>query len=76
MIDFKQKNSKYEVSTQRQKGVYNSGIFLLHNHSPIIIYLNYKLRLQFDNAALVVDQNNYATNIVNAYIVYDLDTWP
>ena len=25
---------------------------------------------------LVVEQNNNATKIVNAYIVYELDTWP
>ena len=32
--------------------------------------------MQFNNAPLVVEQNNYAGNIVNAYIVYDLDNWP
>ena len=25
---------------------------------------------------LAVKQNNYATKIVNAYIVYDLNAWP
>ena len=25
---------------------------------------------------LFVEQNNFATKIVNAYIVYDLDGWP
>ena len=32
--------------------------------------------MQFDNSNLVVEQNNYATKIVNVYIVYDLDTGP
>ena len=31
---------------------------------------------KFDRDPLAEEQNNYATNIVNAYIVYDLDAWP
>ena len=31
--------------------------------------------MQFDNHILNVEQNNYTTKIVYAYIVYDLDTW-
>ena len=34
------------------------------------------MRIKFDKDALAVQQNNYATNIVNAYILYDLDTSP
>ena len=34
------------------------------------------MRIKFDKDPLVVEQNNYATKIVNAYIVYDLDAWP
>ena len=30
----------------------------------------------FDKDSLAVEQNNYLTKIVNAYIVYDLDAWP
>ena len=29
--------------------------------------------MQFNNSVLVVEQNNYATKIVSAYIVNDLD---
>ena len=36
----------------------------------------YKIRIQFNKSVLVIEQNNYATKIVNAYIVYDLDKWP
>ena len=32
--------------------------------------------MQFVYAPEVVDQINYATKIVNVYIVYDLDYWP
>ena len=35
----------------------------------------YKIGIQFNKSVLVVEQNNYATKIVNAYIVYDLDDW-
>ena len=36
----------------------------------------YKLRKKFNKDPLVVEQNNYISKIVNAYIIYDLDTWP
>ena len=29
-----------------------------------------------DKDHLAVEQNNYATKIINAYIVYDLGAWP
>ena len=32
--------------------------------------------IKFDGGPSVVQQNNYATKIVNAYIFYELDTWP
>ena len=35
----------------------------------------YKVGIKFDKGLLAVEQNNYATKTVNAYIVYDLDTW-
>ena len=35
----------------------------------------YRIRMQFDNHILNVEQKNYTTKIVYAYIVYDLDTW-
>ena len=31
--------------------------------------------IKFDKDPLVVEQNNYATKIENAYLVYDLDDW-
>ena len=31
---------------------------------------------QINNTSLVIEQNNYATKIVNVYIFYDLDNWP
>ena len=31
--------------------------------------------MPFNNIPLVLEQNTYAIKIVNAYIVYDLDSW-
>ena len=39
-------------------------------------WFGYKIEIQFNKTALVVEQNNYEANIVNAYIVYDLYYWP
>ena len=36
----------------------------------------YQIGIQFNSTLLVVEQNNYTTKIVNAYIVYDLDSRP
>ena len=36
----------------------------------------YKVGIKFHKDPLGAEQNHYATKIVNAYMVYDLDTWP
>ena len=33
------------------------------------------MRIKFDKDPLAVEQNNYASKILNVYIVYDLDAW-
>ena len=33
-------------------------------------------RIQFNKSVLFVKQYNYATKIINTYIIYDLDNWP
>ena len=75
MVDFKQVNGEYNVSTWKSKVIYNSGLKSLHNFSSIIKYFGRKIGLQFNNSVLVVEQNNYATKIVNAYIVYEFGSW-
>ena len=35
----------------------------------------HKIGLKFNKGSLVVEQNKYATEIVNSYIVYEWDTW-
>ena len=39
-------------------------------------YFRNKIGIKFNETSLVMEQNNYATKIVNVYIVYDLDNWP
>ena len=36
----------------------------------------YRMRIKFDKDPLAVEQNNYASNTLNVYIVFDLDAWP
>ena len=36
----------------------------------------YRIGIKFDKDPLAVEQNNYLSEIVIAYIVYDLDAWP
>ena len=43
---------------------------------PNVKRFGYKVELQFNNIFFVIDQNIYATKIVNACIAYDLDYWP
>ena len=34
------------------------------------------MEIKFDKDPLVVEQNNYTTKTVNAYVIHELDTWP
>ena len=36
----------------------------------------YRIAIKFDQDPLAVEQNNYLTEFVNVYIVYDLEAWP
>ena len=38
-----------------------------------IKFSGYKIEIKFDKKPLVVEQDNYVTKNVNAYIVYNLD---
>ena len=43
---------------------------------PDVKRFGYKIGIQFNKSALVIDQNNFLTKIVNASTLYDLDDWP
>ena len=47
---------------------FDNGSFLLN-----VKYFGNRIEIQFNNTPLVIEQNNYASKIVNVYIVYDLD---
>ena len=36
----------------------------------------YRIGIKFHKDLLALEQKNYSTKIVKAYIVYDLDDWP
>ena len=49
----------------------------LHHYALIFLRIikppGCRIRIQFDNSILVIEQNNYVAKIVNAYIIHDLD---
>ena len=72
----KGKGTDYVVGWKPER-VYNSKLEPLYPAFLHGIKLSeYKVRIKFDKDRLAVEQTNYATKIVNAYIAYDLDTWP
>ena len=61
----------------KSKGLFKSYLLPLHAaFLPKIKYFGNKIGIEFNNTLLFVEQNNYTTKIVNAYIVYNLDNWP
>ena len=72
----KYKGTYYFVSW-KSKGVNVSELKPLYTACLHSIKISeYKMRIKFDKDPLAVEQNTYATKIVNSYIVYDLDGWP
>ena len=72
----KDKGADYVLSL-KSKVVYASKLRSLHAaflHS--IKHFGYKVGIKFERSLLAVEQNNHATKIVNAYIIFDLDAWP
>ena len=62
------------VLNWKSKGVFRSILSSLHTaFLQSIKLLEYKMRIKFHKES-IVEQNNYATKAVNAYIVYELAT--
>ena len=68
-IDYVHSWNTNEVTNSKIKPSYTS--FLTS-----IKLSGYKMGIKFDKDPLAVKQNNYMCEIVNVYIVYDLDAWP
>ena len=72
----KVKGAEY-IICWKSKGAYNYKFIALYGAClPYEKYFGNKIGIQFNSTFLVKQQNNYATKIVNVYIVYDLDNWP
>ena len=77
MLELKTDKGTEYVIGWKSKGVYYSKLVAFHGaFLPNIKDLTRKIGIQFNNAPLVVEKNNYTTKIVSVYIVYDLDNWP
>ena len=74
----KYKNTNIEYITEWiSNGLYNSRLNALNSDFLLNIkYFTKRMGIQFNNILLVVEQSNHTTEIVNVYIVYDLDNWP
>ena len=76
-LEIKEDKGADYVVDWKSKEIYSSKLTPLYTafaHSKKLS--GYRTGTQFDNSVLVVEQNNYATKIVNAYIIHDLDSWP
>ena len=76
MLGFRKAKAPIMLLVGNQKVCLNLNLTLHGAFLASIKYFGYKIGIQFNNTPLVVEQNNYATKIVNAYIIYDLDNWP
>ena len=65
------------VFSWKPKGAFNSKLKpLCAGFLNSIKLSEYTVSIKFDKDILTAEQNNYLTNVVNIYIVYDLDAWP
>ena len=63
------------VNSWKSEGLYSFTLSLQYNHFlHIIKFFGCKIGIKFDSDPLLVEQNSYANKIVNAYIVYELNT--
>ena len=65
------------VPSWKPKQVFNSKLKPLYTaFLNSIKHSEHRIGIKFDKDPLAVEQNNYLSEIVIAYIVYDLDAWP
>ena len=77
MVELKNDTCIEYVISLKSKGVYNSELkALLRRFLTSVNNFWNKIGIQFHNTPLVIEQNNYASRIVDVHIVYDLDNWP
>ena len=73
MLELKKDKGADYVLSWKSKGVYSSkfkSLYTAFSHS--VKLSRYRMSTKFDKYPLSVEQNSYATKIVNFSIVYDL----
>ena len=66
-LQLQRSKSIHNVIIWKTKEVFSSALCMLHTATLNSVKpLGYKMRIEFDNESLVVEQNNYAIKIVNA----------
>ena len=76
MLELKKDKGADYVLSLKSKRVYTSKSKPLQTGFLYSIKLpEYKIGIKFDKDPLAVEQNNYATKIVNVCIIYDLNAW-
>ena len=77
MLELKKYKGINYVLSWKSKGVYTPKFKPLYTAFLHNIKLSeYEVGKKFDKVPSAEEQNNYATKIVNAYIVCDLNAWP
>ena len=75
-LDLKEGNDIGYIFAWISKRLFKSNLKHIFNPlSPRIKRFGYKAGMQFLHESLVVENKNHLTNIVNVYIIYDLDSW-
>ena len=77
MLELKKFKGTNYILSWISKGVNTSKLKSLYTTSLQNIKLSeYRIGIIFDKDPLAVEQDNYLTKVVNAYIIYDWDAWP
>ena len=72
MLKLKKTKGADYVIGRNSRGLFKSKLHPVHGaFLPNRKYFGYKMGIRFNNIPLVLEQNNYATKIVNACIVCD-----
>ena len=77
MLDLKIDKGTEYITDWKSKGLSEWKLLPLHGaFIRNVKRFGYIIGIQINNTPLVIDQNNFTTKIMNAYITFDLDNWP
>ena len=68
------KVTEYVIAWKPKRSLYKSKVLPLHG-ALLANRIFWVIVIQFNTTRLVLQQSNYVTKTVKAYIVYDLDNW-